>query len=242
MRDKIFSESKASIADFEFNKEVVDVFPDMIRRSIPGYETIVGITGLIAANHIHTVARSRAPARLYDLGCSLGANTASVAQQCTIEDVEIFGVDSSEPMIAEARATNRDRRVQFICDDLRRADISGADVVICNFVLQFVPRDERLTLLQHIHAHLGADGLLLVSEKVKHDDSQSHDFYDATHLAWKRANGYSELEISQKRSALENVMQIDTEAEHEARFTQAGFSRCEQWYRCLNWASFAVHA
>ena len=82
---------------------------------------------------------------------------------------------------------------------------------------------------------------MIVSEKVRHADPEVHELFDATHLAWKRANGYSELEVAQKRSALENVMQPDDVASHLARFEAAGFSRTIQWYQCMNWASFLVY-
>lgn len=236
MRDDIFQDTKAQIVDFAFNDDVAKVFPDMIRRSIPGYENIIPLSGLMAARHVG------ARGRIFDLGCSLGASTLAVLQQNESRDIEVIGVDSSSAMIKQARANIDDPRVRFVCDDLRNVDMSGADVVVCNFVLQFVAREERLGVLQKIHSQLRDDGLLLVSEKVRHDDASLHTLYDETHLAWKRANGYTDLEISQKRTALENVMHIDTEAEHHARFAQAGFSQSRQWYRCLNWASFTVTA
>ena len=96
-------------------------------------------------------------------------------------------------------------------------------------------------MLQTLREQMDAEGLLIVSEKVRHPDPQLHAFYDATHLAWKQANGYSELEVSRKRTALENVMKVDTEQGHEARFQAAGFTRVTQWYRCMNWASFVAH-
>jgi tRNA (cmo5U34)-methyltransferase len=80
-----------------------------------------------------------------------------------------------------------------------------------------------------------------VSEKIGFDDAAVHDYYTALHLAFKRANGYSELEISQKRQALENVMIPDTIATHEKRLRTAGFARSELWFRCLNWASFIAY-
>ncbi len=54
---------------------------------------------------------------------------------------------------------------------------------------------------------------------------------------FKRANGYSELEISQKRTALENVLVPDTLEAHHARLARAGFPRSLTWFQYLNFAS-----
>ncbi|HCV40784.1 MAG TPA: carboxy-S-adenosyl-L-methionine synthase CmoA, partial [Pseudomonas sp.] len=51
------------------------------------------------------------------------------------------------------------------------------------------------------------------------------------------ANGYSELEIAQKRSAIENVMKPDTLQAHQERLHAAGFTKVVPWFQCLNFAS-----
>lgn len=233
MRDEVYKSEK-QIVDFAFSEEVADVFPDMIRRSIPGYETIIPLTGLIAAHHLGEAGTA------LDLGCSLGASTLSVLQQTTAANIRIVGVDSSEAMIARARDLVTDSRATFRCEDLTTIDVSDARVIICNFVLQFLDPGQRLPLLSRWRQQMAEDGMLVVSEKVSNSDSTVAGYFDDTHLAWKRANGYSELEVSQKRTALENVMKIDSETDHVERFTTAGFGNTIQWYRCLNWASFIV--
>ena len=233
MRDEVYR-SKSQIVDFAFNEEVAAVFPDMIRRSVPGYETVIPITGLIAARHLGDNGVA------YDLGCSLGATTLAILSQNQNPQVRVTGVDTSLPMIEGARRAITDPRAVFVHQDLRETTLSGATVVILNLVLQFIEVEQRLNVLTNIRRQLGEDALLIVSEKVRHDDPELHEFFDQTHLAWKQANGYSDLEVSSKRTALENVMTIDTEEDHQARFRAAGFSRINQWYRCMNWASFLV--
>jgi len=235
MRDEVYRENKAQIVDFAFTEEVAAVFPDMIRRSVPGYETMVPVTGLIAARHLGDSGRA------FDLGCSLGATSLAILQNSPSPDIAVIGIDSSAAMIAAASKAVVDSRATFIEQDLREADVTGAKVVVLNLVLQFIDPGGRLDVLTRIRSQLAEDGLLIVSEKVRHTDPLLHDLYDSTHLAWKQANGYSALEVSQKRTALENVMHIDTEEVHGQRFTTAGFQRAVQWYRCLNWASFLVY-
>ena len=235
MRDEVYKNSHSQIVDFAFTDEVAAVFPDMIRRSVPGYETMIPVTGLLAARHLGDEGMA------YDLGCSLGATTLAILQQNPSPDIEVIGVDNAEAMINGARQAITDPRANFLLQDLRDTDVSGAKVVVLNLVLQFIAPEDRLEVLKQLRAQMQPQGLMIVSEKVRHDDPWLHELYDSTHLAWKQANGYSELEVSQKRTALENVMRIDTETAHMQRFAQAGFGRCVQWYRCMNWASFLVY-
>ena len=48
---------------------VARVFPDMIRRSVPGYSNVIAGTGLIAGDYVQPGSNC------YDLGCSVGAST-----------------------------------------------------------------------------------------------------------------------------------------------------------------------
>ena len=233
-RDKVYSQPRPQIVDFAFDESVAAVFPDMIRRSVPGYETMVPMTGLIAARHLGEDGLA------YDLGCSLGATTHAILANTEAANVRVIGVDSAAAMIEGARAAITDPRASFMHAPLQEVDVTGARVVILNLVLQFLEPDIRLAVLTDIREQMAPDGLLLVSEKVRNDDGELHDLFDGHHLAWKRANGYSDIEVSQKRTALENVMKIDSEEAHHERFATAGFTRVVQWYRCLNWASFIV--
>jgi tRNA (cmo5U34)-methyltransferase len=234
MRDEVYRNNNSQIVDFAFNEDVAAVFPDMIRRSVPGYETVIPITGLIAARHLGLDGIA------YDLGCSLGATTLAILSQNESPQIRVTGVDTSQPMIQGARKAVTDQRALFVHEDLRDTDLTGAKVVILNLVLQFIEPEQRLDVLTNIRHQLGEDALLIVSEKVRHDDIDLHEFFDQTHMAWKQANGYTDMEVSSKRTALENVMKIDTEEDHQARFRTAGFNQITQWYRCMNWASFLV--
>ena len=236
MRDTVFKTTQEHIVDFAFNEEVVAVFPDMIRRSVPGYETMIPVTGLLAAKALGDEGVA------YDLGCSLGATTLAILSQNTSDRVKIIGVDNSTAMIDGAKNAVRDPRAEFRLADINETSVAGAKVVVLNLVLQFLTPEQREPLLQSLKCQMEPGGMILLSEKVSHEAEDLRTFYDETHLAWKAANGYSALEISQKRAALENVMRIDSEQTHIERLESAGFSAVQQWYRCLNWASFIAYA
>ena len=228
-RDRLF-DTPRQLVDFAFDETVAAVFPDMIRRSVPGYETVVALTGLLAARHLGKGGRC------YDLGCSLGASTLAVLRAMGTAPSEIVAVDSSAAMLEKARRLpGFDERVEWVEADVREIPIDRAQVVILNYVLQFLPPEDRLPLLRRIRAGMSRDGVVIVSEKLA-----AGEYFDGLHVDFKRANGYSELEVSQKRAALENVMRIDPEDTHLARFREAGFHDARVWFRCLNWASFVA--
>ena len=230
-RDQIYRAKQRKVDRFEFNSQVVSVFPDMIRRSIPGYDTIIHLSGVLAARHLTPGSRC------YDLGCSLGATTASVLNSIGEMPVSIESVDASGPMIEEARILITDSRVNFQVADIRSLTFKPASVVILNFVLQFLPPEDRLTLLNTVRNTMTPDGLLIISEKIKFTEE-----FDEIHTEFKRSNCYSDLEIAQKRQALERVMRIDSEHTHLNRLYEAGFRTPRRWFQCLNWVSFIANA
>lgn len=238
-RDRVFSQPQPQIVDFAFDEAVANVFPDMIRRSVPGYELVVPMTGLMAARSL----RSEAQPTVYDLGCSLGATTLAIlkaldALAIPSSNLQIMAVDNSAAMLEQARANVTDPRVRFVEADVAALNLESANVVTMNWVLQFLASDTRLTVLSRIRDSLKAGGILLLSEKVRSDDEATEQFNNAAHVDFKRANGYSELEISQKRSALEQVMITDTIDAQIERLRAAGFRSVRVWFQCLNWASF----
>lgn len=235
MRDEVFRSPRSQIVDFVFDESVAAAFPDMIRRSVPGYETVIPLTGLIAARH------ARSGAKCYDLGCSLGATSMAVLQQLETPNCSIVAVDSSAAMLERARALHGNQtRIEWVHADIRDVPIENACAVMMNYTLQFVPGEDRLPLLLRIREGLDPSGVLIVSEKVRFADEWQQSYFEHTHVAYKRANGYSALEVAQKRIALEKVLIPDRIEDHEARFRAAGFGRVHIWFRCLNWVSFVA--
>lgn len=236
MRDQIYSASQQQVKDFTFDNTVVEVFPDMIQRSVPGYSTIIStISKLTERFH-------QADSNLYDLGCSLGAATLSMRKAVTKDNCKVFGIDNSQAMVDKCRlhikAYKSEVPVEIALADITQYPIEDASVVVMNFTLQFIPPEQREALLTKINNALKPGGVLILSEKLKWSNEKVNEVINDLHLDFKRANGYSELEISQKRSAIENVMKIDSEQSHLARLQQVGFNSASIWYQCFNFASF----
>jgi len=236
-RDQLYAHPREHIADFAFDERVARVFDDMIGRSVPGYHTILKMTGMLAARH------ALAGTRCYDLGCSLGAGALAMATGIQVADCPVIAVDQSAAMLERARELlgrtgQADRAaIQLVEADVREQPIERASLVALNFTLQFIPRPERDALLNRIGRGLRPGGVLILSEKIRFDDPWRDALHTDYHHAYKQANGYSELEIAQKRSALEDVLVPETLAAHRQRLQQAGFQRVETWFRCFNFVS-----
>ncbi|MDY4478949.1 tRNA (cmo5U34)-methyltransferase [[Pasteurella] aerogenes] len=234
-KDTIFSAPIEKLGDFTFDESVAEVFPDMIQRSVPGYSNIITAIGMLAERFVAENTN------VYDLGCSRGAATLSARRHIRQPNVKIIGIDNSQPMVERCRqhinAYHSDIPVEILCDDIRHVEIKNASMVILNFTLQFLPPEDRLALLEKIYAGLTPNGLLVLSEKFRFDEEKVNDLLIDLHHQFKRANGYSELEVSQKRTALENVMRTDTVETHKVRLKSVGFSHIELWFQCFNFGS-----
>lgn len=236
--DKHFA-SPAKAADFRFDGKVAAVFDDMVGRSVPHYAEIQRMTAEVAATY------AVAGTRLYDLGCSTGT-TLLAADPLVDPNVEFIGVDCAPEMLDRAREkfasikTRREIR-------LERADLTGelpieeASVVMLVLTLQFVRPLQREKVVKRILAGLRPGGCLLLVEKLTFDNPKiNRDFIDH-YYGYKRRLGYSELEISQKREALENVLIPYRFEENRDLLLDAGFTAVEEYFRWYNFsASVAV--
>ncbi|TVO78747.1 carboxy-S-adenosyl-L-methionine synthase CmoA [Sedimenticola selenatireducens] len=237
-QDRVYSEQRDRVGDFVFDQQVARVFPDMIRRSVPGYATVINLSGVLARQHVQSNSNC------YDLGCSLGATSLALQSGIEANGCKIIAVDNSPAMLEQARTRVPDlpnrTPIDWVCDDIRTTPIENASLITLNFTLQFIPVEARKALLTRIQRGLRPGGILVLSEKIAFEDPQEEHLQIEMHHAFKRANGYNDLEISQKRSALENVLIPETLAQHQARLKQAGFVRADIWFQCFNFISLVA--
>jgi tRNA (cmo5U34)-methyltransferase len=234
-RDTLYADPLSEHGLFNFDDSVARVFPDMIKRSVPGYPTIVSMTGLLAGRY------AIEGSTLYDLGCSLGASTLAMRQNIRQPDCRIISVDNSAAMLERCKSIidtdTHDTPVSLTLSDLQDVAIQNASVVVLNFTLQFIPIELRDDLINRIYRGLLPGGIMVLSEKVTFEDPHLDALNIELHHQFKRANGYSDMEVARKRSALENVLVPETLHQHKQRIASAGFNSCDVWFQCFNFAS-----
>lgn len=237
-KDAIYSKPLDAIANFAFDDTVVKVFPDMIQRSVPGYSTIIAMTGVLAARYAQTGSVC------YDLGSSLGASTLSMRQQLNGRDCTIIAVDNSSAMQQRCQQIldqdSNTTPVELVESDILDIAIENASVVVMNFTLQFIERAQRQDLMQRIYDGMLPGGIMILSEKICFEDPHLQELNTDLHHSFKRANGYSEMEISQKRTALEKVLLPETIKAHQQRLREVGFSNVDVWFQCFNFTSLVA--
>jgi tRNA (cmo5U34)-methyltransferase len=238
--DEVFKDEITKASDFKFGTTVVKVFDDMVSRSVPFYNETQRMLAEIAADHV------KEGSFLYDLGCSTGTTLIEV-DKLIPSDVKFIGIDESPEMLAKCDLKFKEygfvRPYELQSCDLQqeKLPISNASVVILCLTMQFVRPLYRERLLRNIYDGLNPGGILLLVEKVLSESSVFNRDFIKYYYDYKRRNHYSELEISQKREALENVLIPYKLSENMLLLKEAGFADCEIFFKWYNFSGIIAY-
>lgn len=234
-KDTIF-QNRHSVNDFQFSAKVAEVFDDMLNRSVPCYRQLIGMTGQILTEFLDDGDQ------IYDLGCSTGTTMLELCRSLSNLDLHFVGVDNSPAMITKAslkaEVYSKKDRLQFIEKNILKTELDTAGAVLLNYTLQFIRPLERQTLLEKVYRALRPGGVLIVSEKVLSSDPLLNRTYIHLYLEFKRSQGYSEIEIANKREALENVLVPFSNEENMHLLKNAGFATVESFFQWFNFISY----
>lgn len=238
-QDTLYAQSRRLVDAFRFDAEVADVFSDMVHRSVPGYPLILDMLGVLSAKTLGDNAFC------YDLGCSLGASTLAIRQNINGSNGHIIAIDNSEAMVKRCKQSIAHDRsptpVDVICQDILKTTFQPCDLVSINLTLQFIEPQHRLSLLQRIAEALNENGVLFLAEKICFDNAFEQESLTELHHQFKKHQGYSDLEIAQKRTAIENVLIPDTLATHQKRLIDAGFKQVIVAFQCFNFIALIAY-
>ena len=235
-KDKVFDKVFTKPSDFKFNNKVAGVFDDMVNRSVPYYEEMQRMISELTVDHVQENTS------VYDLGCSTG--TTMIHMNPVIPDgITFTGVDDSPEMLEKCRQKLSEfgftRKVDLQLADLNKdVSISNASVVVLCLTLQFVRPINREKLLKKIFNGLVPGGVVIVLEKIIAENSDFNRDFIKYYYDLKRRKDYSEMEISQKREALENVLIPYKLSENIILFKEAGFGSIEVFFKWYNFTGF----
>ena len=235
-KDEVFKENIAKASDFKFSSKVANVFDDMVTRSVPYYIEMQRMIGELAADHYQENSN------VYDLGCSTGT-TMMVMNETIPDNIRFVGVDDSAAMLDKCRA--KLEQAGFTRPfDLEVAGLNGeveikdASIVVLCLTLQFVRPLYRERLVKKIHSALKPGGALIIVEKILAEDSTWNRDFIKYYYDMKRRNHYTEMEIAQKREALENVLIPYKLSENITLLREAGFANYEIFFKWYNFSGF----
>ncbi|MBI4208768.1 MAG: carboxy-S-adenosyl-L-methionine synthase CmoA [Deltaproteobacteria bacterium] len=231
-KDQIYQKKSRRIDNFDFGQKTTQVFDDMLNRSVPFYSEMQRMIGEIASEF------AVEGTRIYDLGCSTCSTFLSINDPIP-QGVTFIGVDSSREMLKKGEEkllqSGFSRKYELLCQDLNKGvPISNASVVIMNFTLQFIRPLYRERVIAEIASGLNNNGCLILIEKVLSQNSTINRLFIKFYYDFKKRNGYSELEIAQKREALENILVPYHFDENRELLLQNGFKGCDMFFRWYN--------
>lgn len=237
--DRLFAELDLGCGEFSFDENVARVFDDMISRSVPLYADVQRSVPVLADLLDHD------PIKVVDLGCSTGTSLIHLVQSLPDRNLELIGVDNSAAMLAKCdeklAKVQLQQKIETHLSDVRQFEFSDASIVLMNYTLQFIEAENRPAVLERIRNSICSGGFLLVSEKVVHHQPRVDNALVELYFEYKRRQGYSELEISRKRDALENVLVPLTVSENIEMLHLAGFERVELLLKWFNFATFVCY-
>ena len=232
--DEVFKEEVKTVPDFKFTAKVAGVFDDMVNRSVPFYGEIQRMVSELAADY------GQQGTNVYDLGCSTG--TTLIGMDVAMpEGIRFVGVDDSADMLNKCDKKLKEagvvRPYELKVADLHRdVEIENASVVVLCLTLQFLRPVFREKLLKKIANGLVPNGAIILVEKILTENSQFNRDFIKYYYNYKRRNNNSEMEISQKREALENVLIPYKLSENVHMLEEAGFSHCETFFKWYNFS------
>ena len=232
--DRLFCDRKVR-EDFAFTGEVAAVFDDMLLRSVPCCQQAAEAAAQLLERHLPEGAL------IYDLGCSVGTNVPVLVKGLKNRSFRYIGVDKAPAMLSRARARfPESEALRFLEADITTCPLDGAQAILCNYTLQFLRPLERPAFVRRVFAALPPGGLFILSEKtIALSPALNRDFI-ALHHDFKRAQGYTEMEIAAKREALENVLVPFSLEENVRLLREAGFAEVEPFFVWFNFSSIAA--
>ena len=237
-KDKLFTKRKNNIMNFDFGRQTAAVFDDMLSRAVPLYEELQRMISQIASEFY------KPNTNIYDLGCSTGI-TLTAIDKVIGPRVQLIGVDYSQAMLDKCRQRFKREKLtnkyKLLCRDLNKGlKLKNASVVVLNLTLQFVRPLYRDKLIKDIYEGLQDKGCLILIEKVLGNNSTFNSFFIKFYYEMKRRKGYSELEISRKREALENVLIPYRLEENKQLLKRNGFSSLDIFYKWYNFCGLVA--
>ena len=238
MKDEIFAEGEFQRGSFRFNDSVASVFDDMATRCIPYYNEVIQLTASAADKFISDNGL------IYDIGCSTGNTLLFISKALRDRKINLIGIDPSESMLNKAQEKasvyTYSHDIQFLEGSAESYEFKAADMIILNYTLQFIEVDQRPALIKKLYDSLKPGGMLIMSEKLCQEDENVQEFNTETYEAFKAGNGYSYLEIANKRQALENILVPGSLTSNLDLLNTAGFERVEILFKWLNFTTFLV--
>lgn len=243
MQDTLYLDGNRGPTPFSFDKNVSEVFENMLERSIPGYHIQQSFIAKAVLNHLSEMGT------LVDFGASTGSSFIKITELAEKRERKLNRntatlCDFSPTMVEKCRRRIQKYQKHWEAAQAQILDIrdiealsamlasqrSSVEVIILHYVLQFVDPALRSSILMAMWEHLAKGGLLLLGEKVHNSEEKIQKLWEEMHREFKLSRGYDPGEIQKKKQALKNVLLPMHEKELEALITAVAGTRTGLYY------------
>lgn len=221
---------------WEFNQNVAEKFDEHIQKSLPFYD----IGHEIILDNIEIFLENNSQKNniiITDIGCSTGILIQKISNKFKNYPLTIYGIDKEKSMIeiAKKRSYSTLHNINWICESIENYSINKSDIIICYYLLQFIPVRERLKILQTIYKNLNKKGIFFLFEKVKSKNKIIDKIYQTLIIKYKLKHGYILEEIKNKEKSLKGILIPLTVKDNFRLIDKAGFKNYDT---ILQYASF----
>ena len=198
---------------------IEDAFELHIARSIPHYldwqHLICRLSDYFMTNDT----------LIYDIGTATGALARRIGEfQSGRDGVRIVGVDSVASMIEKARSTTDDKRIEYICEDIRTLELEKSSLITSYYTMQFIHPNYRQDIVNKIYESLLWGGGFIFFEKVRGCDARFQDYMNQIYSDFKLENGFSPDEVLGKTKSLKGVLEPFSTEGNRTMLQRAGFT------------------
>lgn len=226
MQDNVMPKGK-----WVFDDEVAQCFDEMLKRSIPNYETMRELVYNVGRHYV------KDGAAVMDIGCSNG--NAALPFVKTFNNQFIL-CDVSESFLDLCRKGFKEHKnVQIINHDLRNGvpDVQSC-LILSILTIQFTPIEYRQKVINSVYEHLQPGGAFIFVEKLLGTTYDIDSVLVDEYYELKRENQYTQEQIHAKRKSLEGVLVPITESWNVDLLRSAGFKKIDCFWRYLNFAGY----
>lgn len=223
-------------SNWKFDKSVVPVFDEHVRKSVPMYDEIHSLVTDISSWFLNDNTN------VYDIGTSTGKVVLSLATKYPDKEINYIGIDNSQEMIIKAKENlSKYNNVTILNEDVTKEYVfENASLVTSILTIQFIQEKHRQDLINRIYKGLNKGSAFIMVEKVVGSNARFNEIWTELYHELKLKNGLSEQHVFAKSKAIRGVMKPYTVNENLEMLTNAGFRDTDIFFKWNNFVGFVA--
>lgn len=218
-----------------FHKENATSYAERPPRQVPGFDSLHRMVGMLLAE------RAPVDAHILVLGAGGGLELKALAEAHPAWSFD--GIDPSPDMLRLAGQTvaGHADRIQLIEGYVDSAPNGPYDGATSLLTFHFIPREQRLPTLAHIHRRLKPGAAFLLAHISFPQTEPEKSQWIARHVGYGAAPDADPSQLKQAREAIASRLTILAPEEEEDMLRQAGFTNVSLFYAGLSFRGWVAY-